>query len=196
MDYGIQDYGKEEKVLLEFVSANPTGPLNIVSARAAAFGDTLYRVMKRVGYAPAREFYINDAGNQVDILAESLELRLRELQGDNIGEFPYEAYHGEYVKHLAQKLNATEGIRVFMMTEKDRIERLKDFACLSFWKCSAVPWNALTWSSTAGCQKRLCAPKAWWKKCSPTSPKRIAPMKKTTPSGLPPLSMVTTKIAC
>jgi len=128
MDYGIQDYGKEEKVLLEFVSANPTGPLNIVSARAAAFGDTLYRVMKRVGYAPAREFYINDAGNQVDILAESLELRLRELQGDNIGEFPYEAYHGEYVKHLAQKLNATEGIRVFMMTEKDRIERLKDFA--------------------------------------------------------------------
>lgn len=127
-DYACLDFGKEEKVLLEFVSANPTGPLNIVSARAAAFGDTLYRVMKRVGYAPAREFYINDAGNQVDILAESLELRLRELQGDRIGEFPYEAYHGEYVKHLAQKLNATEGIRVFMMTEKDRIEHLKEFA--------------------------------------------------------------------
>ncbi|HQQ67359.1 MAG TPA: arginine--tRNA ligase [Candidatus Cloacimonadota bacterium] len=126
--YGVQDFGQGEKVLLEFVSANPTGPLNIVSARAAAFGDTLYRVMKRVGYAPAREFYINDAGNQVDILAESLELRLRELQGDKIGEFPYEAYHGEYVKHLAQKLNATEGIRVFMMTEKDRIDHLKEFA--------------------------------------------------------------------
>jgi arginyl-tRNA synthetase len=55
-------------------------------------------------------------------------LRLRELQGDVIGEFPYEAYHGEYVKHLAQKLNATEGVRVFMMTEKDRIEHLKEFA--------------------------------------------------------------------
>lgn len=126
--YGVQEFGQGEKILLEFVSANPTGPLNIVSARAAAFGDTLYRVMKRVGYAPAREFYINDAGNQVDILAESLELRLRELQGDKIGEFPYEAYHGEYVKHLAQKLNATEGIRVFMMTEKDRIDHLKEFA--------------------------------------------------------------------
>lgn len=128
LTYGQSDFGKEEKVLLEFVSANPTGPLNIVSARAAAFGDTLYRVMKYVGYEPAREFYINDAGNQVDILAESLELRLRELQGEKIGDFPYEAYHGDYVKHLAQRLNALEGVRVFMMTEKDRIDRLKEFA--------------------------------------------------------------------
>ncbi len=128
VDYAMSDYGKGEKVLLEFVSANPTGPLNIVSARAAAFGDTLYRVMKYVGYAPTREFYINDAGNQVDILAESLELRLREIQGERIGEFPFEAYHGEYVKHLAQKLNAQEGNRVFMMTEKDRMDHLKEFA--------------------------------------------------------------------
>ncbi|MBW6514355.1 MAG: arginine--tRNA ligase [Candidatus Syntrophosphaera sp.] len=127
-DFGNSEFGQAEKVLLEFVSANPTGPLNIVSARAAAFGDTLYRVMKKVGFEPAREFYINDAGNQVDILAESLELRLREIHGENIGEFPYEAYHGEYVTHLAHKLNAAEGVRVFMMPEKERNERLKDFA--------------------------------------------------------------------
>ncbi|HQO46950.1 MAG TPA: arginine--tRNA ligase, partial [Candidatus Cloacimonas sp.] len=127
-DYGKSDFGNQEKVLLEFVSANPTGPLNIVSARAAAFGDTLYRIMKYVGYAPAREFYINDAGNQVDILAESLELRLREIHGEKIGEFPYEAYHGEYVKHLAHRLNALEGTRVFMLPEKDRLEHLKEFA--------------------------------------------------------------------
>ena len=127
-DYGKSDFGNQEKVLLEFVSANPTGPLNIVSARAAAFGDTLYRIMKCVGYAPAREFYINDAGNQVDILAESLELRLREIHGEKIGEFPYEAYHGEYVKHLAHRLNALEGTRVFMLPEKDRLEHLKEFA--------------------------------------------------------------------
>jgi len=127
-EYGKSEYGNLEKVLLEFVSANPTGPLNIVSARAAAFGDTLYRIMKYVGYAPSREFYINDAGNQVDILAESLELRLRELHGEKIGDFPYEAYHGEYVKHLAQRLNALEGSRVFMLTEKDRMEHLKEFA--------------------------------------------------------------------
>ena len=126
-DYAATDLGKGERSA-EFVSANPTGPLNIVSARAAAFGDTLYRIMKFVGYDPAREFYINDAGNQVDILAESLELRLRELQGERIGDFPYEAYHGEYVKHLAQRLNAVEGVRVFMMTEKDRMDHLKEFA--------------------------------------------------------------------
>ncbi|MBP7333379.1 MAG: arginine--tRNA ligase [Candidatus Cloacimonas sp.] len=127
-EYGTSDFGNKEKVLLEFVSANPTGPLNIVSARAAAFGDTIYRIMKYVGYAPAREFYINDAGNQVDILAESLELRLREIHGEKIGEFPYEAYHGEYVKHLAHRLNALEGTRVFMLPEKDRLEHLKEFA--------------------------------------------------------------------
>ncbi len=128
LEYGKSDFGKGEKVLLEFVSANPTGPLNIVSARAAAFGDTMYRVMKSVGYEPTREFYINDAGNQVDILAESVELRLRELHGEVIGEFPFEAYHGEYVKHLAQKLNSNEGVRVFMLPEKDRMEHLKEFA--------------------------------------------------------------------
>ncbi len=127
-DFGSSDFGQGEKVLLEFVSANPTGPLNIVSARAAAYGDTLHRIMKKVGFDPAREFYINDAGNQVDILAESLELRLREIHGENIGEFPYEAYHGEYVKHLAHKLNAAEGVRIFMLPEKERTDRLKEFA--------------------------------------------------------------------
>ncbi len=128
LEYGQSDHGNGEKVLLEFVSANPTGPLNIVSARAAAFGDTMYRVMKYVGFEPAREFYINDAGNQVDILAESVELRLRELHGESIGDFPFEAYHGEYVKHLAQKLNSVEGVRVFMLPEKDRMDHLKEFA--------------------------------------------------------------------
>lgn len=127
-EFGNSDFGQGQKILLEFVSANPTGPLNIVSARAAAFGDSLYRVMKKIGYAPSREFYINDAGNQVDILAESLELRLREIHGESIGDFPYEGYHGEYVKHLAHKINATDGMRIFMMTDKDRMERLKDFA--------------------------------------------------------------------
>lgn len=128
VEFGTSDYGKDEKVMLEFVSANPTGPLNIVSARAAAFGDTLYRVMKKVGYEPIREFYINDAGNQVDILAESVELRLREIHGEKMDDFPYEAYHGEYVRHLAQKLNSQEGVRIFMMPEKERMEHLKEFA--------------------------------------------------------------------
>ena len=127
-DYGTSEHGKGKRVLLEFVSANPTGPLNIVSARAATYGDTLYRILTKVGYDAKREFYINDAGNQVDILAESLELRLREARGENIGEFPMEAYHGDYLIRMAQELNATEGSRLLMLPERDRIENLKDYA--------------------------------------------------------------------
>ncbi len=127
-DYGRSEHGNGKRVLLEFVSANPTGPLNIVSARAASYGDTLYRIFTKVGYDAKREFYINDAGNQVDILAESLELRLREVRGENIGEFPLEAYHGDYLIKMAQELNATEGSRLLMLPERDRIENLKDYA--------------------------------------------------------------------
>ena len=126
--FGNSEAGKGEKILIEFISANPTGPLNIVSARAAAYGDTLYRIMHRAGYAPTREFYINDAGNQVDILAESIELRYRELHGENIGEFPVEAYHGEYVTELAQQLNSLEGNKLLHISERDRLEKMKEFA--------------------------------------------------------------------
>jgi len=127
-EYGKSDFGQDKKVLLEFVSANPTGPLNIVSARAAAYGDSLYRIMNYAGFKATREFYINDAGNQVEILAESIELRFRELQGERIGEMPLEAYHGEYVKDLASSLNAEEGSKLMHLSEIDRIQRIKKFA--------------------------------------------------------------------
>lgn len=127
-EYGKSDFGQNRKILLEFVSANPTGPLNVVSARAAAYGDTLYRIMKHIGYQPTREFYINDAGNQVEILAESIELRFRELLGEKIGDMPIEAYHGEYVKDLASKLNTIEGSRILHMSEIERIQKIKKFA--------------------------------------------------------------------
>lgn len=126
--FGSSQYGKGKKVLLEYISANPTGPLNIVSARAGAFGDSLHRIMAFVGFDPFSEFYVNDAGNQVDILAESLEIRYRELHGDNSEEFPIEAYHGEYLKELAIMLNAVDGSKLFHIAEKDRLERMKDFA--------------------------------------------------------------------
>lgn len=127
-DYGRTDYGKGKKILIEFISANPTGPLNIVSARAASYGDTLYRIMKYTGYQPMREFYINDAGNQVDILAESLELRYREKLGESIGEFPLDAYHGDYLKDLAQELVDAEGSKLIHFSEKGRLAKLKNFA--------------------------------------------------------------------
>ena len=127
-NYGSSNYGKRKKVLIEFISANPTGPLNVVSARAGAYGDSLFRIMEHIGFEPFREFYINDAGNQVDILAESLEIRYRELHGHKVDEFPFEAYHGEYIKDLAIELNTIEGTKLFHMTEEDRLERMKNFA--------------------------------------------------------------------
>ncbi len=128
MMYGSSDYGNGTKVLLEFVSANPTGPLNVVSARAAAFGDSLYRIMKFAGFEPFREFYVNDAGNQVDILAESLEIRYRELHGEKFDEFPPEAYHGDYIKDLAVLLNNQEGTKLFHISDNDRLKKMKNFA--------------------------------------------------------------------
>jgi len=126
--YGRSDFGQNKKVLIEFVSANPTGPLNVVNARAAAYGDSLHRIMDFTGFKPSREYYINDAGNQVEILAESIELRFRELLGERIGEMPLEAYHGEYVIGLAQTLNTQEGSRLLHLSEIDRIQKIKKFA--------------------------------------------------------------------
>ncbi|MEA1971922.1 MAG: arginine--tRNA ligase [Candidatus Cloacimonadota bacterium] len=126
-EFAKSEFGNKKKVNIEFVSANPTGPLNIVSARAAAYGDTLHRIMFHIGYKPVREFYINDAGNQVDILAESIELRLKEIHGEDIGEFPIEAYHGEYVCEIAAQLNTTEGKKLNHLSENDRMKKIKNF---------------------------------------------------------------------
>ncbi|PID29974.1 MAG: arginine--tRNA ligase [Candidatus Cloacimonadota bacterium] len=129
--FGASEYGQNKKILLEFISANPTGPLNIVSARAAAYGDVLARVMDEVGFDSQREFYINDAGNQVDILTESIELRYRELHGENIGEFPMEAYHGDYIKELAQSINSENGSKLLHLAESERLNKIKEFALKS-----------------------------------------------------------------
>lgn len=126
-EFAKSNFGEQQKINIEFVSANPTGPLNIVSARAAAYGDTLYRIMRHIGYKPLREFYINDAGNQIDILAESIDLRMRELHGEDIGEFPTEAYQGEYICDVAAQLNATEGAKLTHLSEKDRMNKIKHF---------------------------------------------------------------------
>ena len=127
-NYGSSNYGKRQKIILEYISANPTGPLNVVSARAGAFGDSLARIMNYVGFEVFKEFYVNDAGNQVDILGESMELRYRELHGERLDEFPEEAYPGEYIKDLAAQLSMIDGSKLFHIAEKDRLERMQNFA--------------------------------------------------------------------
>ena len=98
-EFGRPDVGRGEKVQVEFVSANPTGPLHIGHGRGAAVGDSLANILKAAGYDVTREFYINDAGRQVHILGESVRLRAEELQGAQV-EFPGDFYRGEYVKEI------------------------------------------------------------------------------------------------
>ena len=102
------DIGKGKSILIEYVSANPTGPINVVSARAAAVGDSLIRLLKKTGFKAYAEYYINDAGRQTDLLAESVYQRMLEIRGGT-GRIPEHGYHGEYVKELARKVIA-EGL--------------------------------------------------------------------------------------
>ncbi len=103
-NYGRQDIGKGKKVMVEFVSANPTGPLHIGHARGAAVGDTLCRIMEFTGFDVTREFYINDAGNQIRLLGESIYSRFRQFS-DPEYPFPENGYHGEYVIDLAKRIS-------------------------------------------------------------------------------------------
>ncbi|MDJ0957267.1 MAG: arginine--tRNA ligase [Arenicellales bacterium] len=106
--YGCCDVGHGEKVLIEFVSANPTGPLHVGHGRGAAFGDTLARVMRFAGYEVDTEYYINDAGRQMDILALSVWLRYLELCGEEFS-FPKNCYQGDYIWDIAATVHRVDG---------------------------------------------------------------------------------------
>jgi arginyl-tRNA synthetase len=102
-NYGRSDLGRDERILVEFVSANPTGPLHLGHGRGAALGDTLCRILAFCGHNVVREFYINDAGQQVRLLGESILSRMRQLK-DPQYPFPEQGYHGQYVMDLAKVL--------------------------------------------------------------------------------------------
>ncbi len=106
--YGHSPLGHGERVLLEFVSANPTGPLHVGHGRQAAYGATLANILTAVGFDVAREYYINDAGRQVDILAVSAWIRYLEAYGETL-PFPENGYRGDYVRAIAVQLQASEG---------------------------------------------------------------------------------------
>ncbi len=108
-DFGKLDYGADKRVLVEFVSANPTGPLHIGHGRGAAVGDVLARLLKRTGFIVDREYYVNDAGNQMQVLGRSLRWRYLELLEKRHGEIPEGYYRGAYLLDLARKLMAEQG---------------------------------------------------------------------------------------
>ncbi len=107
-EYGLRNIGKGEKVLIEFVSANPTGPLHVGHGRGAALGDALANLLSAVGYDVSREFYINDAGRQIRLLALSVWTRYQQSLG-NDAPFPEDGYHGGYIEELAQAFTKLHG---------------------------------------------------------------------------------------
>jgi len=100
--------GKNRRVLIEFVSANPTGPLSVAHARQAVAGDVLANILDCLGFCVRREYYLNDEGNQINILGKSIELRLKELSGERV-EFPDDHYQGDYIRDIAKEISAKGG---------------------------------------------------------------------------------------
>ncbi len=118
--------GTGKKILLEFVSANPTGPLNVVNARAAAFGDSLANFFSKLGYVVEREFYINDAGHQIDLLVESVEVELYRLESMPVKEVDG-GYHGEYVVDVARKILEFEHHSIFHYSDKRKFKKIRQY---------------------------------------------------------------------
>jgi arginyl-tRNA synthetase len=117
--YGKSDIGRAEAVNVEYVSANPTGPMHVGHCRGAVFGDALATLLAFSGFAVTREYYINDAGAQVDVLARSAYLRYREALGEDIGAIPEGFYPGDYLKPVGQALAAEYGGSLNQKPESD-----------------------------------------------------------------------------
>lgn len=128
IQFGGSNLGQSNKVNVEYVSANPTGPLTVAHARGAIVGDALANLLLKAGYDVQKEYYTNDAGNQVAILGESAYLRYREALGEDIGEIPSGCYPGEYLKDVAQAIVDQEGDQWLNKDKEDYLPFFMDFA--------------------------------------------------------------------
>lgn len=126
-DYGKSDYGNGKKVLVEFVSANPTGPMHIGNARGGAIGDCLAAVLDQAGYYVEREFYVNDAGNQIEKFGLSLEVRYLQIYKDDV-EMPEDAYHGADITAHAEAFAKEYGDKFVNASTEERRKALVEFA--------------------------------------------------------------------
>ncbi|MDA1101580.1 MAG: arginine--tRNA ligase [Proteobacteria bacterium] len=126
--YGDSTMAGGEKINIEYVSANPTGPLHIGHVRGAVYGDALANLLAKVGHDVCKEYYINDAGAQVDVLARSLHLRYREALGETIGEIPEGMYPGDYLVPVGQAMAARDGDKWRSLAEADWLEEFRRFA--------------------------------------------------------------------
>ena len=125
-DYGRSEAGGGRKVNVEYVSANPTGPMHVGHCRGAVVGDALANLMGFAGFEVTKEYYINDAGSQIDVLAKSVYLRYREALGEKIGEIPAGLYPGDYLVPVGQALAKEFGTSLRQMSEEERAPLIKD----------------------------------------------------------------------
>jgi arginyl-tRNA synthetase len=128
--YGASDYGKGKKIHLEFVSANPTGPLHIGHARGAVVGDVIANIIKASGFSVFCEYYINDTGNQMNNLGKSVFSRYLELLGDDV-DFPEGCYQGDYIRDLAKEIIARDGEDYHNRNQEETIRTFTDYAASS-----------------------------------------------------------------
>ena len=127
-DYGTADHLKGQKIMVEFVSANPTGPMHMGNARGGVLGDTLASVLSACGADVTREFYVNDAGHQIDKFAHSIEARyLQLIRGEDAVPFPEDGYQGEDIKDLARAYYGQNGDKLVDVPERERRETLAQF---------------------------------------------------------------------
>ncbi|MGE0024211.1 MAG: arginine--tRNA ligase [Hyphomicrobium sp.] len=126
--FGASDAGQGARTNVEYVSANPTGPMHVGHCRGAVFGDALANLLAFAGYDVTREYYINDAGGQVDVLARSVFLRYREALGEDIGDIPAGLYPGDYLKPVGAALAAEHGASLIDMPEERWLPIVRGFA--------------------------------------------------------------------
>ena len=127
-DYGRSDIGHGQKVMVEFVSANPTGPMHMVNARGGVLGDALASVLDRAGYQVWREFYVNDAGNQIEKFANSIDARYQQLLlGEEQVAFPEDGYHGDDIKDLAKLFYEANGDKYLTVPVAERHQAMAEF---------------------------------------------------------------------
>jgi arginyl-tRNA synthetase len=184
--YGESNYGNDKKVQVEFISANPVGPLNVVSARAASIGDSIVNLLKAIGYNVEREFYVNDAGVQVYTFAKSINARYCQLLGLDI-VFPEDGYQGDYVKDLAREIIDEYGNKFLEVPENERLETFKALGLKKI-------LDGQRWNLTYGLVKSPYVIQEKWMKFSIRYTKIIILIKKMAQSGLSQRSLVMIRI--
>jgi arginyl-tRNA synthetase len=127
-EYGLSTIGRNERVNVEYVSANPTGPLHMGHCRGAVVGDSLARVLEAAGFRVTKEYYVNDAGAQVDTLARSVHLRYREALGEEVGEIPEGMYPGEYLQPVGVVLASEFGAKYAEAPESEWLPLFREWA--------------------------------------------------------------------